>query len=97
MKKFFLILLFSVTTFACGNRTESDQPKVYTYDAKVDLFCEKFLMVEKDNVGWLKDDNMDIAFDNDTKVEVTFTYTGKVGTCAFLSVKKIKIIDIKKL
>lgn len=100
MKKFFLILLFSFVTIACGHRSESADPQAYTYQAKTDPFCSGLIFIDKDNIGWLKPINLDAVYNTSTNVKVSFTYTGETdNTCGGFvgNPKKIKIIDIKKL
>lgn len=100
MKKFFLILSYSFVTIACGHRSESADPQVYTYQAKTDPFCSGLIFIDKDNIGWLKPINLDPVYNTSTNVKVSFTYTGETdNTCGGFvgNPKKIKIISIKTL
>lgn len=94
-----LLFLFLFLFICCCDRDNSDNK--YTYDGKIDLFCEGLIYIEKDNINFIKPTNLDDTFlEQDLNVQVTFIYTGESeNSCGGYvgNPKKIKIIKITKL
>ena len=94
--KFVLFSIILLTTFSCENN--DDDQKTYTYDAKIDIFCNGLIYIETDNIKFVKPINLEKEYNQqDLQVKVSFYYTGKVDENCGGFVGQPKLIKITKI